>query len=147
MMKFSEIKPHPLAIWDYIKPLLLVWILPVVKRVAERIFLKNTGKGFALEVATVAVIAIYGVLKFKNYKITIDDEGLNFKSGKLFKKEKIIYREGIFAAKTEKTFLNLIFGGLTVFIYLEGQNKDIKIRLSKTDAQELLKNIALRIKG
>ena len=139
MMKFSEIKPHPLAIWDYIKPLLLVWILPVVKRVAERIFLKNTGKGFALEVATIVVIAIYGVLKFKNYKITIDDEGLNFKSGKLFKKEKIIYREGIFAAKTEKTFLNLIFGGLTVFIYLEGQNKDIKIRLSKTDAQEFLK--------
>lgn len=138
-MKTLEFKPHPLAIWDYIKPLLFVWLLPLVKRATERIFLRDTQKGFFLEAVTIVAIVIYGTLKLKNYKIIVDKEKIVLKSGKLFKKERFIYREGIFIAKAERTLLNLIFGSLTVFLQLEGQNKEIKLRLSKTNAEELLK--------
>ena len=88
-MKTDEFKPHPLAIWDYIKPLLFVWILPVVKRAAERVFSIDAPRGFFLEVTTIVAIGIYGVLKFKNYRIAVDKEKIIFKSGNLLKKEKL----------------------------------------------------------
>lgn len=138
-MKTDEFKPHPLAIWDYIKPLLFVWILPVVKRAAERLFLKDIQKGFFLEAITIVAIGIYGVLKFKNYRIVADEEKIILKSGNLLKKEKFIYREGIFTARAQKTVWNIVFGGLTLFLQLEGRNKEIKLRLSKVNAQDILK--------
>lgn len=138
-MKIYEFKPHPLAIWDYIKPLLFVWILPVVKRAAERAFSIDAPRGFFLEATTIVAIGIYGVLKFKNYRIAVDKEKIIFKSGNLLKKEKFIYREGIFAARAQKTVWNIIFGGLTLFLQLEGRNKEIKLRLSKSNTQDILK--------
>ncbi|MBQ6714553.1 MAG: hypothetical protein IJN15_03280 [Clostridia bacterium] len=138
-MKYREIKPHPLAIWDFIKPLLFVWLLPLVKRVAERIFFGDTQKSFFLEAATIAAIVVYGALKFKNYKLSVSAEKIILISGKTFKKRKFIYKEGIFAIKSQKTFLNLIFGGFTLFLQLEGQSRAIKLRLSKLDARLIQK--------
>ena len=77
-------------------------------------------------------------MDFKKIKFN-ELEKIIFKSGNLLKKEKFIYREGIFAARAQKTVWNIIFGGLTLFLQLEGRNKEIKLRLSKANAQDILK--------
>ncbi len=132
-----KFKTHPLAIWDYAKPLLLVWLLPLITSVIKQVFSENAEIELFLEGTSIVGIWVYSFLKWRSVYVFVDKRGLKITKGRFFQSETNIGFKGVAAINATKKPLNLVLGGVTAHIYTAVQPKGIKLRLKTLDAEKL----------
>ncbi len=133
----DKFRCHPLSIWDYAKPLLLVWLLPLINSVIKQVFSENAEVELFLEGASIVGIWVYSFLKWRSVYVFADTKGFRVTKGRFFQSEINIDFRGVSTINIAKKPLNLIFGGATVHIYTAVQPKGIKLRLKTSDADKL----------
>ena len=134
----TEIKCHPLCIWDFAKPLLLVWLLPLVESVAQQVFSNNAEIELFLEGVVIIGIFVFSFFKWQGFSVKISEKGLGIIKGRVFRSETKIPTESIAVIEAGKGILNLAFGGVTVNIYTASHYKPQKLRLKREDKTILL---------
>ena len=134
----TEIRCHPLCIWDFAKPLLLVWLLPLVKSVAQQIFSNNAEIELFLEGVAIIGIFLYSFFKWKRFLVVVSERGFCITKGRAFYSEIKIPTESVAIIEARKGFLNLVFGGVTVNIYTASHHKPQKLRLNRGNVKVLL---------
>lgn len=134
----TEIKCHPLCIWDFAKPLLLVWLLPLVKSVAQQIFSNNAEIELFLEGVAIIGIFLYSFFKWKRFLVVVSERGFCITKGRVFRSEIKIPTESIAVIEARRRLANLVFGGVTVNIYTASHHKPQKLRLKREDKTILL---------
>lgn len=140
------LRAHPIIIWDFARPLLLVWLLPLIQSVIKQVFTENADLELALEGVAVIWIMLFAYFKWKNYGIAITDAALVIKSGRIIKTKIYISFESFLSVESAIRLPNLIFGGATVWLSAVGQKGRIKLRLSKRDAEMVIKMLVSRNK-
>lgn len=133
----NKFRCHPLSIWDYAKPLLLVWLLPLINSVIKQVFSNDAETELFLEGVAIIGIWVNSFLKWKRVYILTNENSFKKITGRFFQSETNISFEGVTAANITKQPLNLIFGGVTARIYTTVQPKGIKLRLKTSDAEKL----------
>lgn len=136
----KEFRAHPLMIIKFIKPILFVLILPIIRAVIQ--YLKDgTITGFiAFEVLIFGIIFFYGVLSCRAFKIFIDGKTVTVKRGWLIKQTAKIKIEQISSVNSTQNPLDAIFGAVNYCINTEAgaiNKADFEFKVSLKAAHEL----------
>lgn len=136
----KEYRAHPLMIIRFIKPILFVLVLPIIRAVIQ--YIKNgTITGFVTwEIFIFGLIIFYGIMNCRAFRVICDGEAVTVKKGFIVRQQAVIRLSQISSVNSAQSPLDAIFGSMTYRINTEAgsRNKsDFEFKLRKKDAREL----------
>lgn len=133
-----EFKAHPLMIFSIIKPFLLILLIPVLRGIVKYIENGKVTTILGQEIAVLLVILIYGVLRWRLFRLTLDDDAVTVRDGLFMERKAVIPISGLSSVQSEQTPLDYILGSVTFRINTEAgsrQKTDYSFKLSRKDAR------------
>ena len=133
-------KAHPLLILRFLRPFLVVLILPFIKGAVQYLILGRATGVLVWEIALLSVIITLSILQYKAFSVMVDSEKVTVRKGFLIKSCSKLPKRNISAVTFERGPLDLIFRSTTCRINTESGNKnkdDFVFRLRKRQAAEL----------
>ena len=70
----KRFRAHPLMILSFVKPGLILLLLPVVKGIIQFFVEKNIDGVIGLEIFTLSIILLIAVLRWRSYSLVCDKE-------------------------------------------------------------------------
>ena len=136
----KEFKAHPLMILKFIKPILFILILPIIKAVIQYFKDGTIGSFIAFEVLVFGLILFYGIMSCRAFKVYVDDKTVTVKRGFLIKQIAKIKREQISSVNSTQNPIEAIFGAVNYSINTEAgtiNKADFDFKVSVNKAHEL----------
>ena len=136
----KEFRAHPLMILKFIKPILFILVLPIIKAVIQYIKDGTIGSFIAFEILVFGMILFYGVLSYKAFRVIIDGKTVTVKRGWLVKQTAKIKIEQISSVNSTQNPLDAIFGAVNYCINTEAgsiNKADFEFKVSIKKAHEL----------
>ena len=133
-----EFKAHPLMIFSIIKPFLFILLIPVLRGIVKYIENGKVTTILGQEIAVLLVILIYGVLRWRLFRLTLDDDAVTVREGLFMERKAVIPISGLSSVQSEQTPLDYILGSVTFRINTEAgsrQKTDYSFKLSRKDAR------------
>ena len=138
-------KAHKIAIFYNLKPVLFVLLLPIIKALINSLLRREINGFFLSESLILAVLFTYGVLKWRNFSISITDNLVKVSSGLFLRRTAEISVDKISTIQRVRTLPDRIFGSTTLTINTEAGRKgkaDYKMRLCRVDADEIYNTLS-----
>lgn len=132
-----EFRAHPLMILSIIKPFLVILLIPVLRGIVQ--YLKNgvVTRILGMEIILFALIALFGVLRWRAFKLVCSEKSVTVRDGILIIREAVIPINGLSSVQTEQSPFDYIFQSVTFRINTEAGSRektDYKFKLSRKNA-------------
>lgn len=135
-------KAHPLMILSLMKPFLFVLVFPII-RGAIRYFTNKTITGvIIIETLLFFIIAAVAILRYRAFRLIIDDDTITLKTGFIFVKRATISISQLSSVESRQNPLDTVFRSVTYSINTEAGRRntpDFKFKLRKKDSKEISK--------
>ncbi len=129
---------HPIMALYYLKPFLFVLLFPLLKALMDALFKQEISGILLNEIVLTSVIALYSLIKWKRFSVTLTASTVKICSGLFFRRTAEIPREKISSVQTVRHLTDRIFGSVTLRINTESGRKgkaDFEIKLRRKDAE------------
>ena len=133
-----EFKAHPLMIFSIIKPFLFILLIPVLRGIVQYIENRKATTILEQEMGVLLVIFLYGFLRWRLFRLTLDEEAVTVRDGLFMVRQAVIPISGLSSVQSEQTPLDYILGSVTFRINTEAgsrQKTDYSFKLSRKDAR------------
>lgn len=135
-------KAHPLMIITFLKPFLVVLLLPIINGLRQYIRYKTYDNILGAELFLFGVITIIAFFRWKSFSLICDTEKntVTIKKGLVFKRYATIAISKISSVQSAKSPLDVIFRSVTYRINTEAGIKsrpDFEFKLSLRDSKEV----------
>ena len=138
----KEYRAHPLMILKFIKPFLLVLLLPIIRAVLQYINYGEVNGFFKLEFLIFGIITVIAALRCMAFRVSCDQENFYIRTGIIFIRHCEIQISRLSSVQTVRNPFDIIFGSMTVRINTEAgtyKRSDFEFKLKFSDAKELSK--------
>lgn len=137
-------RAHPLMIYNFLKPFLFVLLIPVVRGVIQYITNGEYDSILYFEILLAAVIVIIGVLRWRCFKLILDEQKqtVTVVSGLIFRKTAKINIKRLSSVQTKQNPLEFIFYAVTFRLNTESgsiEKADYEFKLSVKASREVSK--------
>lgn len=136
----KEFKAHPLMILSYIKPFLLLLLIPVVRGSIQYIKNGEVTQILGLEIFVLALVILVGFLRWYFFRLTVTHDTIAIRDGVFIRRAAVIPVNLISSVQSEQTPFDFIFKSVTFRINTEAGNlktTDYSFKLSRNDAHAL----------
>ena len=133
----NSFKAHPITIFDNLKPLLLVLLLPLLKALINAVLRREINGLFLNEFLALAVLLTYSVLKWRVFSLKLTENTVQITKGLFLRRVAEIPISKISTVGMTTTLPDRAFGSATLRINTEAGKKgrtDYEIRLKRADA-------------
>lgn len=133
-----EFRAHPLMILNLLKPFLFVLVIPVLKGLIQYILYRRISGVIQLGIAVFAAISAIAALRWRCFKMTVDEDIIAIDKGVLAKTHAVIPIPKISSVRTAQNPLDTIFRAVTFSINTEAGAKgkaDFQFKLSVRDSR------------
>ncbi len=136
----AEFRAHPIMIFERVKPVLLVFLIPLFKAVTQYIKYGKIDDIMGYEFASIAIAAVYSTLSWLAFRITVENNYITIKNGVLFSSVSKIDINKLSSVQTERSLFDWLIGAVTYRINTEAGQKrksDFVFKLSKKSSKRL----------
>lgn len=140
----KRFKAHPLMILSFVKPGLILLLLPVVKGIIQFFVEKNIDGVIGLEIFTLSIILLIAVLRWRSYSLVCDKEKgiVSIEYGFIFKRMAKIDIAKLSSVQNTQNPIDAIFRAVTYKINTEAGGRDrtdFQFKLSRKNSAEVSK--------
>ncbi len=138
--KIYRERAHPLTVVKFIRKALLLLLLPVAREILDYISFGTHPSLVVWDTVLAAVIAIYGVMRWRRFVVTVSGGILTVTSGLIFTATTQIKLKNIACVYVEESPFLAVFGAVKVIIDTDARkinNADLSFYLSKKKAEML----------
>ncbi len=138
----KEFRAHPLMIFRYVRPVLFVLVIPVIKGIYQYLRYKEINDVLGLEMFFFAAVVVFGILRCISFKLICDNEKntVTVKSGLFFVKKAVLNVSKLSSVQTERNLIDAVFMAVTYRINTEAGKKgnaDFEFKLSVRDSKQV----------
>lgn len=138
----KRFKAHPLMILSFIKPTLILLLLPIIKGVIQYFVADNIDGVIGFEILLVAIILTIAVLRWRSYTLICDSEKgiVNIEYGFFFKRMAKIDISKLSSVQTTQNPIDAVFRAVTYKINTEAGGRDrtdFEFKLSRKNSAEV----------
>lgn len=129
---------HPLMIFRMLKPFLFILIFPVLKGGIQYIRKGEITGVLSLEIIALAVILLIAFLRYRAFRLIIEENSVILRTGIVFVRQSVIPRKNLSSIQTNRHAMDVLFGAVTFIINTEAgpQGKpDFEFKLRKKDSE------------
>lgn len=140
----KEYRAHPLMILKFIKPFLIVLLLPIIRAVLQYINLGEVNGFFKLEFLAFGIIIAIAALRCMAFRVSCDNKNVYIRTGIIFIRRCKIQISKLSSVQTVRNPFDIIFGSMTFRINTEAgtyKRSDFEFKLNFSDAKELAKRL------
>lgn len=140
----NTFKAHPFMMYYFIKPLLFVFILPVLKGAVQYLLFKRVTGILFYEVLLLIGLLVFALLRLFAFKIEVTQDSLTVKRGIFVHQTAVIDKNRISSIIMDRTPLDFLLGSVTFKINTEAgiiKSPDFRIKMWVSDAKRLYSHI------
>lgn len=137
-----EFKAHPLMILSFVRPFLIILLIPVARGVAQYLKDGQITRIFGIEFVLFIGIVIFGIFRWRFFRLYCDSGTVTVKTGVILVKKAVIPISGLSSVQSEQTPLDYVFGSVTYSINTEAGSRertDYSFKLSRKDSYQVSK--------
>lgn len=135
-----EFRAHPLMILSFIKPFLFILLIPLLRGIIQYIQNGEVTQILGIESTLFALITIFGVLRWRAFRLICDSKTVTVKTGVIFVRQAVIPVTGLSSVQSEQTPIDYVAGSVTFRINTEAGSRartDYSFKLSRKDSHEV----------
>ena len=136
----KDFKAHPLMILSFIKPFLIILLIPVVRGIIQYVKYKEIEQILGLEIMIIAAVVAFAVLRWRMFLLVCDEKTVTIKTGVIFVHKAVIPISGLSSVQSEQTPIDFLLGSVTFRINTEAGSRektDYSFKLSRRDSHAL----------
>ena len=136
----KEYKAHPLMMFTFIRPFLIILLIPVLRGLIQYMRNKEITPISGAEMLLFCIILAFGILRWRAFRLICDQKTVTVKTGVIWIKNAVIPISGLSSIQSEQTPIDYIFGSVTFRINTEAGSRnrtDYSFKISKKDGREV----------
>ncbi len=136
----KEYKAHPLMMLSIMKPTLFILIFPFIKGIVNYLTDRRLTSVIIIELILFLMIFAVAMLRYRSFRISVDNEKVYIRSGFLFVTRAEIKISQLSSVQSRQNPFDAIFRCVTYIINTEAGRKnrsDFKFKLSLKDSKEI----------